>query len=162
MPTDPNIAFLFLAAGLIGIYAEFCFPGTVIPGAAGGVLFLLGFAGFVEMGVRRSAVCFVAAGFVLLAAEVFLHTRWALAAAGVILIAAGSSRLHEGLRPVLAAPVAGALAVITAVLLCLAVRASANKNHKEGVVFWHSDDIFSSVGVIVPKGNGTQAGGIEG
>ena len=146
MPTDPNTAFLFFAAGLLGIYAEFCFPGAVVPGAAGGVLFLLGVAGFLEMGVRWSAVCLVIAGFVLLAADALLHTRWVLAAGGVVLVAAGAIRLHDGMRPMRAALVAVPLAAITVALLCIAVRGSENKNHKKGVVFWHSDDIFSAVG----------------
>ena len=155
MPTDPNVAFLFFATGLTGIYAEFCFPGTVIPGAAGGVLFLLGIAGFVEMRVKWSAVCLMLAGFVLLAAEAFLQTRWVLASAGVVSIVAGSFRLHERMHPVLAALVAAPLAVITVVLLSVAMRASANKNQKEGVVFWHSNDIFSSVGGYFPERDNT-------
>jgi membrane-bound ClpP family serine protease len=69
MPTDPNTALLFFTAGLLGIYAEFCFPGTVIPGAVGGVFYLLSIAGFVGMGVRWSAACMMLAGFILLAAE---------------------------------------------------------------------------------------------
>ena len=148
MPTDPNSALMFFAAGLFGIYAEFCFPGTVLPGAAGGVLFLLGIAGFVEMGVRWSAALLVLAGFVLLAAEAVLHTRWVLAGAGVPLIVTGTIRLHAGMRPLLAASVAWSLAVISILLLSIAVRAGENKKQKIGVVFWPSDDIFSSVGDV--------------
>ena len=162
MPTDPNTAFLFFAAGLIGIYGELCFPGTVVPGVAGGVVFLLGIAGFMQMGLRWSAVFLLLAGFVFLATEALLHTRWVFAAAGVLLVIAGSIRLHDGIRPVLAASVAAPLAVITLVLLCVAVRASENKNHKEGVVFWHCYDIFSSVGRTVPSRDSTRADGIEG
>ena len=146
MPTDPNSALLFFAAGLLGIYAECCFPGTVIPGSAGGVLFLLSIAGFVEMGVHPGAAFLVLAGFILLASDAWFHTRWMLAGTGVILIVTGFILLHDRMRPVLAATVAGPLAVITVVLLSIAFRASENKKQKEGVGFWHSDDIFSSVG----------------
>lgn len=148
MPTNPNTALMFFAAGLLGVYAEFCFPGTVLPGVAGGVLFLLGIAGFVEMGVRWSAALLVVAGFVLSAAEAVLHARWVLAAAGVLAIVTGTIRLHDGMRPLLAASVAGPLAVITILLLCIAVRAGENKKQKIGVVFWPSDDIFSSMGDV--------------
>ncbi len=155
MPTDPNTALLFFVAGLLGIYAEFCFPGTVIPGAAGGVLFLLSIAGFVEIGVRWSAVCILVGGFVLLAAEALLHTRWVLATAGVVLVAAGSMRLHNGIRPGLAVAVTVPLAIITVVLFSTAVRARENKNQKVGVVFWRTEAIFSFVGVDIPRRNGT-------
>ena len=147
MPTDPNIALLFAAAGLLGIYGEFCFPGAVIPGAAGGVLFLLSIAGFVEMGARLSAAIFLLAGFALLAAEAWFHTRWILAIAGTTLIVIGAVRLHEHMHPWLATAVSMPLAMLTVFLFFIAVRASENKKHKEGVVFWHPDDIFSSVGI---------------
>jgi membrane-bound ClpP family serine protease len=159
MPTDPNTALLFFAAGLLGIYAEFCFPGIVLPGVAGGVLFLLSIAGFVEMGARWSGALLMLAGFALLAADALFHRRWMLAAAGVILIVAGAIRLHEGMRPLLAASVAGPLAVITVLLLSIAVRASENKKQKVGVVFWHADDIFSSVGDAPHGRSGPRAGG---
>jgi len=146
MPTDPNTALLFFAAGLIGIYAECCFPGIVIPGTVGGVFFLLSIAGFVEMGVRPTAAAMVLAGFLLLAGEAWFQARWVLAVAGGVLIATGFIRLHQGMRPVLAASVSIPLAVLTALLFSIAVRASENKKQSKGVVFWHSADIFSSVG----------------
>ncbi len=39
---------LLAVAGLCGIYAEFIWPGKVIPGAAGGVLLMLGVAGMMK------------------------------------------------------------------------------------------------------------------
>ena len=39
---DPNIGFILLALGALGIYVEFSSPGTIFPGVAGGILLLLG------------------------------------------------------------------------------------------------------------------------
>ena len=47
---------LLVAAGLCGIYAEFIWPGKVIPGAAGGVLLMLGIAGMIRGPVDPRAV----------------------------------------------------------------------------------------------------------
>ena len=44
------------AAGLCGVYAEFIWPGKVIPGAAGGVLLMLGIAGMMKGAVDVRAV----------------------------------------------------------------------------------------------------------
>lgn len=44
MLANPNIALLAAALGLLLIYVEFCRPGRVIPGVAGGVLLLVGIA----------------------------------------------------------------------------------------------------------------------
>src|SRR5262249_41951515 len=142
----------------IGIYAEFCFPGTVIPGSAGGVLFLLSIAAFVEMGVRPAAALMVVAGFILITLDAWSHARWVLASAGAVLIMTGFARLHPGMRPLLSASIGAPLAIITTLLLSIAVQASENKKQKGGVVFWHSDDIFSSVG-STPK---TKAFTVEG
>jgi hypothetical protein len=47
---------LLAAAGLCGVYAEFIWPGKVIPGAAGGVLLMLGVAGMMKGPVDVRAV----------------------------------------------------------------------------------------------------------
>jgi hypothetical protein len=41
---DPNLALVLMALGIAGIYIELCWPGKILPGVAGGVLFLVGFA----------------------------------------------------------------------------------------------------------------------
>lgn len=47
---------LLAVAGLCGVYAEFIWPGKVIPGAAGGVLLMLGVAGMMKGSVDLRAV----------------------------------------------------------------------------------------------------------
>ena len=65
---------LLVVAGLCGIYAEFIWPGRVIPGAAGGVVLMLGIAGMIKDGVDLRAV-------------VILGTLLALLTAGLLAIA---------------------------------------------------------------------------
>jgi len=47
---------LLAVVGLCGVYAEFIRPGKVIPGAAGGVLLMLGIAGMMKGPVDVRAV----------------------------------------------------------------------------------------------------------
>ena len=47
---------LLVVAGLCGIYAEFIWPCKVIPGAAGGVVLMLGIAGMMKGPVDAHAV----------------------------------------------------------------------------------------------------------
>jgi len=44
----PERAFVALAAGMLLIFAEFCFPGTVLPGALGGVIAMTALYGGIE------------------------------------------------------------------------------------------------------------------
>jgi membrane-bound ClpP family serine protease len=57
---------LLAVAGLCGVYAEFIWPGTVIPGAAGGVLLMLGIAGMMKGPVDLRAVALLGTPFALL------------------------------------------------------------------------------------------------
>jgi membrane-bound serine protease (ClpP class) len=42
--SDPNIGFILLVLGALGLYVEFSSPGLIFPGVAGAVLVLLGFS----------------------------------------------------------------------------------------------------------------------
>jgi len=57
---------LLTVAGLCGVYAEFIWPGRVIPGAAGGVLLMLGIAGMMKGPVDLRAVALLGTPFALL------------------------------------------------------------------------------------------------
>jgi membrane-bound ClpP family serine protease len=57
---------LLVMAGLCGIYAEFIWPGKVIPGAAGGVLLMLGVAGMMKGPVDLRALLLLGTPFALL------------------------------------------------------------------------------------------------
>ena len=57
---------LLAVAGLCGVYAEFIWPGRVIPGAVGGVLLMLGVAGMMKGPVDIGAVVLLGTPFALL------------------------------------------------------------------------------------------------
>jgi membrane-bound serine protease (ClpP class) len=66
---------LLLAAGLCGVYAEFIWPGTVLPGAVGGVVLMLGIAGLLRDPLDLAAVALVGTPLALLTA-VLLAIAW--------------------------------------------------------------------------------------
>jgi membrane-bound ClpP family serine protease len=57
---------LLVAAGLCGVYAEFIWPGKVLPGAAGGVLLMLGIVGMVRGPVDLRAIALLGVPIALL------------------------------------------------------------------------------------------------
>ena len=57
---------LLVVAGLCGIYAEFIWPCKVIPGAVGGVVFMLGIAGMMKGPVDTQALILLGTPFALL------------------------------------------------------------------------------------------------
>ena len=59
---------LFIAAGLLGIYAEMLRPGKAVPGAIGGVLLILGIAGIARTRVDPQALLWVGGPLAVLTA----------------------------------------------------------------------------------------------
>ncbi|MGH2945034.1 MAG: NfeD family protein, partial [Solirubrobacteraceae bacterium] len=87
---NPNVAFLLLLAGLLGILFEVTAPGLVGPGLFGAVAFVLGLYGTAQLPVTAAGVALLALAVALLAAELFVASGGLLAAAGgTALVASG-------------------------------------------------------------------------
>jgi membrane-bound ClpP family serine protease len=52
---DPNIGFILLVLGALGLYVEFSSPGLIFPGVAGGILGLLGLSALSVLPINWSA-----------------------------------------------------------------------------------------------------------
>jgi membrane-bound serine protease (ClpP class) len=92
---NPNVAFLLLLGGLLGIVFEVTAPGLVGPGLFGAVALVLGLYGTAQLPVTAAgaALLLLAAG--LLAAELFVGSHGVLAAAGVTALVAGGLLLFD-------------------------------------------------------------------
>jgi membrane-bound serine protease (ClpP class) len=69
---DPNIAYLLMMAGILGLYIEFTHPGVVFPGVAGAICLLLALAALQVLPVNASGLALLALGVGLLVAEAFV------------------------------------------------------------------------------------------
>lgn len=125
----PQIAYLLLTLGMLGLTVEFWNPGAIFPGVAGGICLLLAFFAFQVLPVNYAAIALIMFGIVLLILEVKVTSFGALAAGGIVALVLGSmmlidSRLPEmqiGLRVI--APVVAGVAGIILLLVGLGVRA---------------------------------------
>lgn len=130
---DPNIAFLLGAAGVACLYIEFTHPGLVAPGVVGAVALVLALYAFNLLPLNMLGVLLIIVALVLFALEVKVTSYGALAAAGVVAMTLGAlilvdSPLPEGrIRLTTALGVTVPLAVITVVLLRLAIAAKRRK-----------------------------------
>jgi membrane-bound serine protease (ClpP class) len=87
---NPNIAYLLLLIGLVGIAIELFSPGLIAPGAIGVISFLLGLYGTAQLPVTAAGVLLLVLGVAMIVAEAHLPTHGILGASGVAaLIAAG-------------------------------------------------------------------------
>ncbi len=121
---SPAQAYASLIAGLLLIYVECCRPGTVLPGAAGSVLFLLSLSRIAEFGFTADGLVLIAAGLALIAIESILRWPGIPGMAGAVVLAAGVTRLAQQ-RPIswsAALPLSLLFAAVTVVLGSLAWR----------------------------------------
>ena len=92
---DPNIAYLLMMAGLLGLYMEFSHPGVIFPGVAGAICLLLALASFQLLPLNYTGLTLIALGVGLLVAEMFVPSFGVLGVGGIIALAFGSLLLFD-------------------------------------------------------------------
>lgn len=124
----PQIAYLLLTLGILGLTVELWHPGAVLPGVVGGVSLLMAFFAFQVLPISVAGLLLVVLGASLLVSEVFVPSFGALGLGGVVALFFGSIMITEtvpgiAVRYDIIVPVVLALAGITIMLGRLAVRA---------------------------------------
>src|SRR5262245_33962342 len=92
---DPNIAYLLMMAGFLGLYMEFAHPGVIFPGVAGAICLLLAFASLQLLPINYTGLALVLLGVALLVGEAFFPSFGVLGIGGIISLALGSLLLFE-------------------------------------------------------------------
>jgi membrane-bound serine protease (ClpP class) len=93
--SDPNIAYLLMMAGLLGLYMEFSHPGVIFPGVAGAICLLLALASFQLLPLNYAGLALIALGIAMLVGEAFLPSFGVLGVGGIIALAIGSLLLFD-------------------------------------------------------------------
>lgn len=86
----PQVAYLLLTLGMLGLVVEFWNPGTVVPGVAGGLCLLLAFFAFQVLPVNLAGLLLLVFGIALLGAELMAPSFGVLGIGGVVALLAGS------------------------------------------------------------------------
>ena len=92
---DPNIAYLLMLAGLLGLYVEFTHPGVFAPGVVGGICLLLALTAMQVLPVNIGALALIGLGVALLVAEAFLPTFGVVGVGGLVAFLLGSLFLFD-------------------------------------------------------------------
>ena len=130
--SDPNIAFVMLILGALGLYLEFTHPGLILPGVAGGILALLGLAALSVVPINWGGVALLILAVTLFVLEAKFASHGILGAGGAVAMILGALLLVEGppemrIRLGTAIGVTLPFALITVFLLSLVLKARANK-----------------------------------
>ena len=93
--STPDIAFLLLSLGSLGILIEFYNPGTIFPGVAGLISLLIGFVSLQILPFNYGGLALVFVGLGLFVAEVYVTSYGLLSLAGLISFIFGALLLFE-------------------------------------------------------------------
>jgi membrane-bound serine protease (ClpP class) len=92
---DPNIAYILMLAGLVGLYLEFSHPGVIFPGLTGGICLLLALTAFQVLPINSTGILLLLLGLGLLIAELFVPSFGILGVGGIISFVLGSLFLFD-------------------------------------------------------------------
>lgn len=92
---SPNVAYLLLMLGLIGIAIELHSPGLIIPGTIGAIALVLAFVGFAGLPLSWAGLTLVAIGIGLFIAELYTTGLGLLVIGGAVSFALGSLFLFD-------------------------------------------------------------------
>ena len=95
----PQIAYLLLTLGTLGLTIELWSPGAVLPGVAGGICLLLAFFAFQVLPVSYAGVLLILFGLGLLVLEVKVTSYGLLGVGGVVSLLLGSMMLIDSPLP---------------------------------------------------------------
>lgn len=88
--SDPQVAFLILMAGVLGIYFGLNAPGTIVPEVGGVILVVLGIYGIGLFDTNTTGIVLLLLGAGLIIAEIFTSGFGILGIGGAISLVAGS------------------------------------------------------------------------
>jgi len=93
--TDPNVAYVLMMLGTLGLIFELSNPGAVLPGVIGGISLILAFFAFQSLPINFAGMLLILFAIVLFIAEVKVVSHGVLAIGGVVAMALGSLMLYD-------------------------------------------------------------------
>ena len=149
---DPNVAYLLMMAGLLGLYVEFTHPGLSFPGIAGAICLMLAMAALHVLPVNTIGLGLLLLGAALLVAEAFLPTFGLAGVGGVVAFLLGSLFLFDTAGTGVAVArglvfgVGGSLAAVILVVGALVVRTRRSQPRTGG------EGMVGEIGVLRERG----------
>jgi membrane-bound serine protease (ClpP class) len=139
---NPNLAYILLMIGLLGLYFEFSHPGGILPGVLGGISLLLAVFAFQILPINYVGLGLILLAVILFILEIKVQSFGMLAVGGIAAMTIGSLMLIKGpiaelrtsLRFVL--PVVIGMSAVVLFLLTLVYKAHRRRSFsgREGLI----------------------------
>ena len=97
--SNPNVAYLLMMLGMLGIFFELSNPGVILPGVIGGISLLLAFFAFQTLPVNYAGILLILLALILFIAEIKVVSYGMLTVGGMIAMVLGSVLLFDSPEP---------------------------------------------------------------
>lgn len=157
--SDPQVAFLLLMVGLLGLYFGFSTPGTFVPEVLGGILLIMGIYGIGLFDINTTGIILLLLGAGLVITEIFTPGFGVLGIGGTLSLMAGAVLLP--FEPLMSADWYGsfrltAIGIVLAILLLAAAVTSAvvysRRRWQEGGSYFKPPQRGITVSDLDPEG----------
>jgi membrane-bound serine protease (ClpP class) len=96
---DPNVAFVLLSLGTLGLVFELSSPGAIFPGVAGAIMVIIGFYALGTLESNATGFILIGLAFALFVLEVFIVSHGVLTVGGIIMFVLGGLLLSNTRNP---------------------------------------------------------------
>ena len=97
--SNPNVAYILMMIGLIGIYFELSSPGAILPGVVGALCLILAFYAFQTLSINYAGLLLIGLAIVFFIVELKVVSYGLLTIAGIVSLILGSLMLFESPAP---------------------------------------------------------------
>ncbi len=98
--SEPNIAYVLLSLGTIGLFFELANPGAILPGVVGAICLVLGFYSLHVLQAHWAGIFLILLSLAMFIGEVFITSHGLLTLGGISSLVVGSLILFSGSPPV--------------------------------------------------------------
>jgi membrane-bound serine protease (ClpP class) len=97
--SNPNISYILMMVGLLGLYFELSNPGAIFPGVIGGICLILAFFAFQTLPVNYAGILLIILSLILFILEIKVTSFGMLTVGGIIALTLGSLMLFDSSVP---------------------------------------------------------------
>lgn len=145
---EPNVAFVLLIIGVLGLYIEFNHPGMFAPGVIGGIAILLALLAFQQLPVSLIGVALIVLAISLFVLEVKFPTHGILGVGGTVALVLGAIMLVQSPWTGMGVSLGTALGVAVAFAAIVAILTRAVLRSRRWKVSTGKDELIGEVGEV--------------
>ncbi len=149
--SDPNIAYVLMTLGMMGIFFEFSNPGSILPGIVGVIFLVLAFFAMQTLPLNYAGLMLIIFAIILFLLEIKVVSYGLLSIGGVISMLLGSLMLFDSPEPFFKVSLSVILpaVILTAAFFLFAIGFGLKAQKQKPVS--GAEGIIGEVGVAVEK-----------